>query len=157
MKELFQFIFENPEASQLKKQLQQTVLFQGLSSKELDFFVKKANVRAFKKGQHVFFEGDPGSVLYVILSGTIHIEKQGTKHALLATLTKGMFFGEVSLVDNSTRSASAYAAEDSKLFCFFNHDLAQIANHHPRLANKIYQTLAYILSQRLRLMNERSK
>ncbi|MBI4146021.1 cyclic nucleotide-binding domain-containing protein [Candidatus Woesearchaeota archaeon] len=155
MRQLYEFIFEKPDIRKLKHELVQSLLFKDLTPKEIDVVVNKSNLRQYKKGDHVFFQGDPGNALYVILRGRVEIERHGQKTALLASLSKGMFFGELSLVDDSSRSATAFVAEDAILFCIFKQDLQQLVKHHPRLATKLLWNLAYILGQRLRVTNER--
>ena len=75
MRGLFEFIFEKPELL-LKDELKRSLLFQGLSSKELDIIIKKTGIRHFSKGQHVFFESDPGAALYLIVNGSVRIVRQ---------------------------------------------------------------------------------
>lgn len=71
-------------------------------------------VEVIKKTAHetVFLEGDPPSGLYIIVSGTIEIRK---KDHVLNTLKQHDFFGELALLDNAPRTASAIAATDSVL------------------------------------------
>lgn len=156
MKELFAYIFENNDEQALKAELGKSLLFQGLTQKELSTVSKKINLRRYQKGEHVFFQGDPGAALYVILEGEIHIERiESSKRIHLASLGKGMFFGELALVYDASRSATAYVSENSTLFCLFKHDLDNILAQQPRLANKIILNLARILADRLKATNER--
>ncbi|MBS3147286.1 cyclic nucleotide-binding domain-containing protein [Candidatus Woesearchaeota archaeon] len=156
MKELFAYIFENNDEQALKTELGKSLLFQGLSPKELSIVAKKVNLRRYNKGEHVFFQGDPGSALYVILDGEVNIERiESNKKIHLAGLTRGMFFGELALVYDASRSATAYVSENATLFCLFKHDLDNLLTHHPRLANKVILNLARILADRLKATNDR--
>lgn len=156
MQELYAYIFGSPDHNRLKKELSKTLLFKDLTSRELDVVAQRNNIRTFKQGEHVFFQGDPGSALYVILRGTINIERHDPRrHITLAALGQGMFFGELAIVFEGVRSATAYVAEDSTLFCLFKHDLDRILKHHPRLGNKLLLNLSRILAERLRASNER--
>jgi len=157
MQELFEYIFDTPDVRKLKGELKDSILFQGLSQKELDRVLSYAQLRSFKKGDHVFFEGDPGSAIYIILKGNIDIVKQNaTKRVVLTQLSKGMFFGELALVHEIPRTATACVEEESLLLCLFKHDLDQIVKHYPRLANKVFVILSKILAQRLLDMNKRA-
>lgn len=157
MQELYDFIFEKPEINKLKHELQETFLFKTLTRSELDKVIKYAQLRTFKKGDHIFFEGDTGSALYIILKGSVQIVRHTHgKHVSLAGLTKGMFFGELALVHDTPRSATALAQEDTLLVCLFKHDYEKIIKHYPVLGNKLQGIINQILAQRLSSMIERS-
>ncbi|MFZ4537117.1 cyclic nucleotide-binding domain-containing protein [Propionivibrio sp.] len=67
-------------------------------------------IQDFASGEAVFEEGVAGEEMFVVLSGTIEIVKQGASGPLpVATLTKGEMFGEMALVDSGVRSAGAIA------------------------------------------------
>lgn len=65
--------------------------------------------KVFYAGQKVFKEGDRGDRAYLIQDGTVEIVKNGMT---LATLAKGELFGEMALVDDQPRMASAVALTD---------------------------------------------
>jgi len=67
-------------------------------------------------GDVIFKEGEPGNEMYLIKSGSVKITKRiGGKEKVLAVLKEGDFFGEMSVLDGSFRSASAAAEEETKL------------------------------------------
>jgi CRP-like cAMP-binding protein len=72
---------------------------------------------------------------------------------LLAELEPGDFFGEMALLGDSARSATAVAREQSELIGFFHPDLLEIINLHPVMAAKVTFGLARTLSERLRYTN----
>ncbi|HET6278636.1 MAG TPA: cyclic nucleotide-binding domain-containing protein [Candidatus Polarisedimenticolia bacterium] len=69
-----------------------------------------------KRGEQVFVEGDLGSEMYIVQSGTVRIyrEVDGVKQEL-AVMEKGDFFGEIAVLEGLPRSASAEALEDAEL------------------------------------------
>ncbi len=72
--------------------------------------------REFPKGSVLFREGEPGKEMYVVQQGKVHILKRvGDVEKILSTLGQGEFFGEMSILNNTPRSATAVCAEDSKL------------------------------------------
>ena len=75
------------------------------------------NRRSVKAGAYVFREGDKGNHAYVVQSGRVSIEKEGKdgKPIKLGTLQAGAIFGEMALVDDSTRMAAARAEEPTVL------------------------------------------
>ena len=72
----------------------------------------------------------------------------------LAILKDGDFFGEIALIDESPRSASAICRTDCQIIGFFRPDLFEIIEKHPRLGIKIVLKLAEIIAERLRRTNQ---
>lgn len=66
--------------------------------------------KVFYSGQKVFSEGDTGDRAYLIQDGSIEISKNGM---VLATLGKGELFGEMALIDDQPRMATAKAVGDA--------------------------------------------
>jgi CRP/FNR family cyclic AMP-dependent transcriptional regulator len=76
--------------------------------------------RKVDAGQTVFSEGEPGEELLIVRRGSVKIFLPGandSEEAVLAVLTDGEFFGELSLLDGATRSASAEATCETILLC----------------------------------------
>ena len=75
-----------------------------------DFIVR------FKSGEIIFREGDPGSEMFIVQSGAVEIYRDHAKQVqVLAVMEKGDFFGEMSVLEGSPRTACARAAEDSEV------------------------------------------
>jgi CRP-like cAMP-binding protein len=72
--------------------------------------------KEFPQGTVLFREGEPGREMYVVQQGRIHISKQvGDVEKILATLGAGEFVGEMSILNNKPRSATATCADPCKL------------------------------------------
>ena len=72
--------------------------------------------REFPIGTVVFKEGDVGSEMYVIQAGKIDITKRSREaEKVLVTLGPGAFFGEMAIINNKPRSASAVVVEPARL------------------------------------------
>ena len=71
-------------------------------------------LRSYRKDEVVFEEGEQGNEMFIIHRGKVKIVKKTRKGQgkPLAILKSGEFFGEMALIDNSPRSASAVAEED---------------------------------------------
>ena len=64
--------------------------------------------KVFEEGETLFHEGDPGSIMYVVVSGTIRISKRvGGEDKTLALIQDGEFFGEMAILNNKPRTATA--------------------------------------------------
>ncbi|HKB90051.1 MAG TPA: cyclic nucleotide-binding domain-containing protein [Opitutaceae bacterium] len=78
----------------------------------IHLFDKEQDYTAYPSGQAVFKEGDVGEYMYVVKEGEIEILRDGR---VLDTIGSGGVFGEMALIDDLPRSASAIAKTDSKL------------------------------------------
>lgn len=135
--------------------LQNIPLFRDLSAKELKTLERVVHIRTYQADETVFVETEPGAGMYVIRSGRIDIVlKHKSEHPLLlAELEAGDFFGEMALLGDTSRSATAVARERSELIGFFHPDLVEIINVHPGMGAKISFGLAKTLADRLRYTN----
>ena len=93
--------------------------------------------------------------MYIIRSGRVDILlNHKTDHPLmLAELETGDFFGEMTLLGDTARSATAVAREPAELIGFFHPDLIEIINIYPSMGAKISLGLARTLAERLRYTN----
>jgi CRP-like cAMP-binding protein len=72
--------------------------------------------REFTKGAVLFREGEGGKEMYVVQQGRVNISKKvGGVEKILSSLGAGEFLGEMSILNNKPRSATATCAEDSRL------------------------------------------
>lgn len=136
--------------------LQNIPLFRDLTPKELRILERVVHIRTYEAGEPVFVETEPGAGMYVIRSGRIDIvlNYKMDNRLILSELEPGDFFGEMALLGDSSRSATALARERSELIGFFHPDLIEIINLHPGMGAKISIGLAKTLADRLRYMNE---
>jgi serine/threonine protein phosphatase PrpC len=122
-------------------------LFRYLSYTELVRVMNIAESRWFEEGQTLITEGEPGEQMFVILSGKVRLVKNG---ADITVFGKGAHFGEMALVDRSPRSASAVAAETSRLLLIHRNDFYEIIKKEPGLAVKLLWSFVQVLAERLR-------
>ena len=133
------------------KLLQDIYLFKEFSSKELEEISAKGVVRTFNQGDTVFEEGAQARSLFVIRHGTVHIRRSGKKDDVdVVRLGGGAHFGEMPLVNDEPRSASAVALERSELLEIGYDVLQAQLEQHPQPAVKFYRALAHFLAGRLR-------
>jgi CRP-like cAMP-binding protein len=79
----------------------------------LKMFLKTDEVLEYAQGDTIFSEGDTGDVYYVILEGDVRLEIDAMP---IRTAHAGEAFGEMALLDDSPRSASAIADSDCRLY-----------------------------------------
>jgi CRP-like cAMP-binding protein len=89
----------------------------------------------FSKGHVLFHEGDEGDEMFIIQSGRVAIKKKvHDGEALLATLEKGDFFGEMALLERLPRSASAEMVDDGDLIVISNEIFGDMIKANPEIA-----------------------
>lgn len=93
--------------------LKQIPLFANLDEKVHEKIIKDITMQYYPVGYQLFEEGNPAGAMYIMKSGIVRIYK-GNKE--IAKLGKGSFFGEMALISDLPRNASAAFLEDSEVF-----------------------------------------
>ncbi|MBF0488734.1 MAG: cyclic nucleotide-binding domain-containing protein [Nitrospirae bacterium] len=129
--------------------IRQLDFFSFMTDEDIVKLLRMSKLRRYKKDELIFDEGQPGDRFYVIVDGSISIYKQleSGKIERLAELKKGECFGEMALLEDSTRSARAVANEEIMLFEL---DKAIMNSYDDIITLKLYKKFAYIFSERLR-------
>lgn len=137
--------------------LQSISLFKELSKEEITDILHIGRVKELKKDTVIFKEGDKSDSLYVIYEGKVRISKMIPKigEEALAILDEGNYFGEMSLVEDSFRSAWAIAHSDAILLEIPLDDFRKLMEKNPELALKILKSFVKELSKKLREANEK--
>lgn len=131
-------------------------IFSSLSKRDISQLINITHNRSYLPGEYVFLQGDPGIGLYVILDGEVEIHRK-TETGLvvkLASFSAGDFFGELALIDEEKRTASAIAQTECRLSVIFKPDLDEFINAYPKKGIKILQGISHIIAARLRKINE---
>jgi CRP/FNR family cyclic AMP-dependent transcriptional regulator len=110
-------------------------VFEGLSRNELRLVERMLHERRYKKGETVFNEDEPGAGMYIIISGEVGITRKmdDGKELSLAIVKEHNFFGELALLDEIPRSATAKAISEAVLFAFSKPSLETVCRRNPRL------------------------
>ena len=102
--------------------------------------------RDFKAGDVIFRQGDPAQELFIVQSGEVEI-RLGNR--VLETLPQYSIFGEMALIDNAPRSATAVAASDAKLVPIGEKQFLFLISNTPHFALNVMRVMA----RRLRAAN----
>ncbi len=115
--------------------------------------------KTYTSNATLFVEGMTGEILYLIKKGSVNITKKTTsgQEAVLATLKEGEFLGEMSLIDNRPRTATARVAEESSLLVMTKKAFTTLLEKYPDTALKILLVFLKIANERLRKANESIK
>lgn len=112
---------------QISLRLREVALFQGLSQDDLAEILQISEAVRVDASEYVFEEGERGDHFYVIVHGSIELRKAtGSGFKKLAVLRAGQAFGEMALLNQTPRSASAYALEDTYLLSVSRAAFAQM-------------------------------
>ncbi len=136
--------------------LAQVPLFKHLPDEGLADLGKKLRQRRFERDQIIFHKNDPGSTLYIIISGKVKIALPSAEgeNVLVALLSTGDFFGELSLFDGEPRSATSIAAESTDILTLDQEDLFEYLMGNPMAAKEIFAELSLRLRRTDELLSD---
>ena len=136
--------------------LKKLPLFAGLNKGELREIERLVHHRRYRDGEVIFWEDEPGVGMYIVQDGEVGIFKDFAKTGQkeLALLAPGDFFGEMALLEDDTRSATAVARGDVHLFGLIHPELFNLFDRKPHLGVQLLSSLANIMARRLRKTNQ---
>lgn len=153
---------ETPDGLDLKGKstleiLTQIDLFSGLPTTHLRRIVDIGLEEQYKSSATIFSEGEPGDKFYLIVEGAVRISRivPGMGEEALAVLRAGQYFGEMSLIDDAPRSATAMCHEKCRLFVVNRRDLEDLLFVDRDLAYELLWNWVRTLSRRLRATNDK--
>jgi CRP-like cAMP-binding protein len=137
--------------------LQSISLFKELNKDEIAEILHIGRVKELKKDTVIFKERDKSDSLFVIYEGKVRISKMIPKigEEALAILEEGNYFGEMSLVEDSSRSAWAIAHSDVILLEIPLEEFRKLMEKNKDLALKVLKSFVKELSKKLREANEK--
>ena len=106
-----------------RQRLGETQLFRDLSPTELDLLLAKVERVSVSEGSVVLRQGQPGDRFYLVRSGAVEVERDGTH---VAVLREGEAFGEISLLLSVPVTATVRAIEDTELLALSGEDFRDV-------------------------------
>lgn len=153
MDSIWSNIFRQTDDESVHALLRDVPLFGDLSQRELSAVQSILHRREYDRDEVLFRQGNPGVGMYIIQEGTIEILYEPTD-SVLAELADGDFFGELALLNETPRSATAIARTDSVLYGLFRPDLLELVERDSSLGVQILIHMGRVLSERLIHTNE---
>lgn len=114
-------------------------LFHGLARSELAQLVKESEDVEIGPGKMLCAQGDSAREFFVILEGEAEVTKDGLR---LRSLGPGDFFGEVALLEQSTRTATVTATTPVRFFVLTRHAFSALLDRNPGVERKVLRALA---------------
>lgn len=126
-----------PDRLQQAKELTASALFSSFTQEALEQVLSSTSLRIYNEGDIIVTEGEQGSSLFLIVSGSVKVFTLGQRgeHVPLAELCAGDFFGEVSLLTGKPRTATITAKERVMAIEISKSDVDRIAQEHPEVRN----------------------
>lgn len=143
---------EAPNLAEMKK----IPIFAEMTENEIYQILRLAFEKKYPKDSTLFVEGMSGEVLYIIKKGKVDICKKTDKGELvIASLGPGEFLGELSIIDEGKRSATARVTEDSELIVITKKCFYDMIQGDPIITVKLLMHFLKINAQRLRNTDKR--
>ncbi len=141
--------------------LKQGDIFYQLTPTQLEMIANLCKEAAFKPGETIFKENSDSKELYVIMDGEVEIsidpslvggpDVANEPHRVIATMRRGQSFGEIALVDEGLRSASAQAGKSpTRLLVIPRDKLIMLCETYPQLGYRLMNNLAADLAMKIR-------
>lgn len=124
--------------------LKSAPVFARLSGEDVAPLARMAEVVTFATGERIFTEGEMGDALYVVVRGKVRILRGRTT---LATLGAGEAFGEMAVLDEVPRSATADAEEEVELLRIGSEEFYEMLHEQVEIAEGVIRMLTHRLRE----------
>ena len=137
--------------------LAQIQLFAQLDDDERSVLARAMHTQALPAGEALFRLGDPGDSMFIVQAGAVELSVDDTAGAkiVLHTARASEYFGELSLLDGGSRTASATAVEDTQLLVLDRDDLLQLFRKRPEAALDMLAAMGRMTRNANALLRER--
>ena len=120
-------------------------IFQGLKDEQYSLIGEITKTKFIKKNTLIFSKGDENNSMYIIAEGSVDVSilTEGGKELILATLTNGEYFGELSLLDGKEISANITSITDVVLLIIHKEDFFQIMERNMEIFSNVISHLCF--------------
>lgn len=144
----FKVAAAGPIAELLNRVLKLEGFFPEFKVEHISRIFPRSGLYYYAADAKIIKQGDAGRDIFIIYEGKVSIIKTlGDAGADVAHLGSGDMFGEIALVRDGLRVASAIAEVDCKIFLIRYQDLEYLLKHHPELANHLKKVAEERLAQ----------
>ncbi len=152
----------DPETQEMVDTLQAVPAFGHLSAGTFHTMASAAHRRTYRRGESLYYEGDPGLGLYVVESGRIRLvsDSDSGRARELRELEANDMFGELSILGDFRRLETAETVTEARVVGFFRPDLKNVMRRNPKAGTEIVMAVARQTAaqhvEAIRLIEERS-
>ena len=114
-------------------------IFTGLDERSLQAVAILAHELSAPAGQVLIREGDPATSFYVILDGTVHVERDGR---MVRSLAEGSFVGEIGVVEGGLRTATVTCATDCRMLELGTFEFGRVMDTFPSVRSRVEAAVA---------------
>ncbi len=147
--------FRNDHHSETLNFFRGIPIFHGLHSSQLGRVMIAMQRRHYTAGEVLFEEGQPGKAVFIIKSGQVELTRRTPEGPRsLGTLGSGQMFGEMALLEQMNRTATATVSDDGEIYLLYTATLDSLIRNQPRIGVKLLRNMAIMLSSLLRRTNK---
>ena len=132
--------------------------FEMLKADELAVVARHMNYFEIKQGEILFKEGEQGSSICFVISGALDVYKESSipgKNVHIATIGKNRSIGEMSVIDEYTRSATVAARKQTSIVALTKSGFDTILEKNPTIGVAMLKKIARLVSMNLRSTSSR--
>ena len=139
----------DPEHMRRADLLSKNPLFEGLPHGTIGRLLPRMFEKQYEPGDVVFRSGDPGRGLFIVLDGEVEIVRQIGEDAemRLAVYGGNTAFGELALIDDHPRAATARVLKPTRMLILYRSDFDSISAGDPRAAMALARNLLRVLAR----------
>lgn len=152
----------DPQTQEVVEVLRAVPAFGHLSSGAVRAMASATHRRTYRRGESLYYQGDPGLGLYVVESGRIRLvsEAESSRSRELRELEANDLFGGLSLLGDFRRLETAETVTEARVLGFFRPDLKNVMRRNPKAGSEIVMALGRRVAaqhvEAIRLLEERS-
>jgi CRP-like cAMP-binding protein len=129
-------------------------LFHDLRSRDMGRIMQAVQKRTYRAGEVLFSEGQVGKAVFIIRSGRVKLVRATSSgERTLGFLSPGQLFGEMALLENLPRTASAVMVEEGDIYLLYTSALEELSKSSPTIGAALMRNMAIMLSGLLRKSN----
>ncbi|MCK5003221.1 MAG: cyclic nucleotide-binding domain-containing protein [Gammaproteobacteria bacterium] len=133
--------------------LKRSDIFNEINTEDLRFVADALEEERFFEGDHIFEKNDRGEYMYLIIEGEVGIALEKNSDNFVAIMSVGECFGEMNLLDDLPRSASAVVLQDATLLKLSRARLRGLIMSYPELGLGMLKSLSLKLRETTKLIS----
>lgn len=137
----------------IEAMLAEVPLLSELDAKTRRRLAEQGKRRSYHADEYIIRQGDPASALYIMLTGRVRVEQETQgKVEFLTDLVPYSFFGEVALIEDTPRTASVMAVEDTDCLLIPSWEFTALVKEYPDVSDVVLRELIRRLHRREHLV-----